>query len=520
MAVAQESPPAVNILWNTDGRGDFLLSPKVLYLDEPDPYISVNGITTIPVKGSPFPTIAVTYSETANNNNGDTNRDGVALFFSSGPGTYFPPVYEEISDSMGAQGLAAAVFASNGPYELAVANENSNTVNLVSFLPTADNLATFLPDPSDGDLATQLTGMQYLQDGDAVPLGPVNDTGSISPPTSSPPDYLGYVGLPFVPGAGPIDALSPGYFLSVARRQLAETVPGSLYQGSGSIITGWQLVDPNGNPMSSELVQEIFGIPTENTTVTPPVESAADLSPIDPAQPYAALNGAYYDSVNAAPNALTTWAEAFFNWAPGLSNYSPRTLIPNLSPVTGTGTLSGTLPGSAYGFPSDFNYTLTYAAETGAPPRLGTAVDLGPHFNVTGIVSDGATFPSNGGLDGMGTALSANTLPRSVVFNGTQMNLTLPDYLASSGPAGALDFPDALSLDDQTANIQLPAGDFSTLNFLGMGVNGDQTDVPFRISYTDGTVQTVERLAERLVFVHPLHRADSSADRAVPGPGE
>ena len=40
------------------------------------------------------------------------------------------------------------------------------------------------------------------------------------------------------------------------------------------------------------------------------------------------------------------------------------------------------------------------------------------------------------------------------------------------------------------ATVTLPAGSFSTLQFLAAGVNGNQANQAFRVTYTDGTTAT------------------------------
>jgi hypothetical protein len=129
-------------------------------------------------------------------------------------------------------------------------------------------------------------------------------------------------------------------------------------------------------------------------------------------------------------------------------------------------------------FPSDFKYTLTYSAETSAPPYTGVAVNLAGVFNRQGIVVDGTKFNSAGGMDGKGTALSAQSLNRVVNFNGVLLNLSLPQYIhnAAHKVVGATNPQNAVSATGQT--IDLPSGTFGTLAFLGTGVQGNQPNNP------------------------------------------
>jgi hypothetical protein len=88
-----------------------------------------------------------------------------------------------------------------------------------------------------------------------------------------------------------------------------------------------------------------------------------------------------------------------------------------------------------------------------------------------GIVSDGATF--TGGIDGVGSAYSANLLGTSLVSNGVSFTF---------GPANGAD---VISAAGQT--IALTAGRATAVSLLAIAVNGQQTAQTFVVNYTDGT---------------------------------
>src|SRR5262249_52713915 len=116
--------------------------------------------------------------------------------------------------------------------------------------------------------------------------------------------------------------------------------------------------------------------------------------------------------------------------------------------------------------------------EIGALANAGTSsatqVSLSSAFNRVGIVNDGSTFGT--GLDGGGSALSANLLGSSVTWNNSTFSL------------GAPNSNDVVSASGQT--LSLPAGSFAALNFLATGVGGNQPNQTFTVTYTDGTTQT------------------------------
>jgi hypothetical protein len=106
-------------------------------------------------------------------------------------------------------------------------------------------------------------------------------------------------------------------------------------------------------------------------------------------------------------------------------------------------------------------------------------MDLGGSFNRDGIVSDGSTFSSTGGLDGGGNALSSELLGTSQTWNGTPFAI---------GAAGA---SDVVSATGQT--ISLHAGQYASLQLLAAAVNGNQVNQTFTVTYSDGTTATFTR---------------------------
>ena len=115
--------------------------------------------------------------------------------------------------------------------------------------------------------------------------------------------------------------------------------------------------------------------------------------------------------------------------------------------------------------------------ENAAPTSFSGSgsVDLSTVFNRIGIVTDGTKF-SGGGLDGDGYALSANLVGTSLTAGGATFNI---------GPVGA---SNVVSAAGQT--IALPSGNDTTLHLLATGVNGNQVNQGFTVTYTDGSTAT------------------------------
>jgi hypothetical protein len=106
---------------------------------------------------------------------------------------------------------------------------------------------------------------------------------------------------------------------------------------------------------------------------------------------------------------------------------------------------------------------------------INTAVSGGTSTGIYnqsfGIVSDGTAF--SGGIDGVGSAYSANLLGTGLVWNGVSFTF---------GPANGAD---VISCAGQT--IALTATQAGAVSLLAIAVNGTQTSQVFVVNYTDGT---------------------------------
>ncbi|MDQ2843537.1 MAG: hypothetical protein M3Y72_21350 [Acidobacteriota bacterium] len=116
--------------------------------------------------------------------------------------------------------------------------------------------------------------------------------------------------------------------------------------------------------------------------------------------------------------------------------------------------------------------TLTVSAATG-DCGTGVPVDLSSAYNGTGIYPNGATYSTNGGLDGDGFSYSSDLLTNTRVLSGIAFRF---------GTAGN---PDVVHGTGQT--IPLFPGKFTTLQLLATGVGGQQSAQTVAVTYTDGT---------------------------------
>jgi hypothetical protein len=137
--------------------------------------------------------------------------------------------------------------------------------------------------------------------------------------------------------------------------------------------------------------------------------------------------------------------------------------------------LDSTKSVSSITLPNNPRVVLLAASLTGASGGAGPqGASLGSVADAYGIVSNGSPVPPDGNLDGDGYEYSANLLGASIVWSGTTFTL---------GAAGTLNAVNSRS-------IALPAGNYSTLRFLGTGVDGAQPAQNFTVNYSDGTTVT------------------------------
>ena len=177
------------------------------------------------------------------------------------------------------------------------------------------------------------------------------------------------------------------------------------------------------------------------------------------------LNG-FSGSVSLSASGLPSGVTASFNPST-TTGTSTLTLTASSTAATGTSTVTVT------GTSGSLTHTTTISLTVTGGVAGNTPVNMSSAYNVYGIYTDGTSF-STGGLDGTGSAYSANLLGSSVTWSSTTFNI---------GPSNALDAVD-------NATITLPSGQFTGLKMLATGVNGNQTSQTFTVTYTDNTTLT------------------------------
>ena len=149
-------------------------------------------------------------------------------------------------------------------------------------------------------------------------------------------------------------------------------------------------------------------------------------------------------------------------------------------------------PVISWGTPAAVVYgTQLSGVQLNATVTSTTLVPLSSYYNVWGIITDGSTV-QNGGFDGGGNDYSGNQLGTSISWNGVTY------------PMGPVNAADAV----RNITINLPQGQFATLNMLGALVNNATASNTFTVTYTDGTTTNfTQSLSD---WVYPMNYAGES----------
>jgi subtilase family serine protease len=122
------------------------------------------------------------------------------------------------------------------------------------------------------------------------------------------------------------------------------------------------------------------------------------------------------------------------------------------------------------------SHTTTLSVTIGTPATGNVTVDLSGVANVAGIAIDGTQFLT-GGLDNGGRAYPASLLSGALTVAGTSFTI-LPASVMNTVSSGS---------------VSLPAGQYTTLKLLAAGVNGNQINQSFTVTYTDGTKTVIKQ---------------------------
>jgi len=353
------------------------------------------------------------------------------------------------------------------------AGSNGSTTSFTAV--TGYDLATGWGSPNGQGLITALTPASsapwYSLSGSPTTVDiPTEGSGTSTIQLNAGNGFAGTVALSAVvvgPSSGVTVSLNPTSISGSETSTLSVSITGPTPANFQIVVTG------------ASTAAGIFTQPAYVTVSTPGFALAASSTTV------------YLDQSATATDTLTVTPENGFTGAPAFSASGlPTGVSASFDPASSSTTSTMTLKAAANAQTTiGTQFLITGAMGTvmqTTPPTVvvsaatgtggaGTPVNLASAYNLTGIYSDGTSFSTNG-LDGDGNAYSSNLLTPNRILNGIQFNF---------GPANA---PDVVQGTGQ--KITLPAGQYTTLQLLGTGVNGHQTGQTLVVTYTDGTSTT------------------------------
>lgn len=302
--------------------------------------------------------------------------------------------------------------------------------------------------------ATTVTAVQGQSATDAVTITPINGfTGTVSFSAS---------GLP----AGATATFAPASSTSGTTLTLATapTTPTGTTQFTVTGTSGSLVVTTTVNLTVSAAATGSFTLSSGASAVGLIAGGASSTVNLT-----VTATGGFNQTVSFAASGLPSGVSASFASQSG-NGIGATVLTLTASSAAASGTTNVTLTASGGGITQSAPIAVTVSV----PVNGTTQVNIASVANVYAIANNGSAPPDRG-FDNDDYAYSASLLGSSVSWSGETFAL---------GKAGA---PSAAS----STSIPLPAGNYSSLRFLGAAANGAQVNQNFVVTYTDGSTTTL-----------------------------
>jgi subtilase family serine protease len=246
-------------------------------------------------------------------------------------------------------------------------------------------------------------------------------------------------------------------------------------------VTGYDLCTGWGTPRGSNTIVALVGVGTNDFAFySSPDALTIVRGGVGTATITLARMNGFSGIVSFSISGLPTGVTAVLN--------PVSTTTSNLLTLTvGNGAVAGTNLITITGISGVLTHSVSLSLIVAPPVPGAMLVSLSGFYNRSGIWTDGRTF--SGGTDNGGYAYSANLLGTAPSWNG---------IVFSPGPANALD---VVSCAGQTVN--LPAGNFTSLQILGSAVQGNQLGQNFTVTYTDNSTTNLSQNFSD--WVYPQH---------------
>jgi hypothetical protein len=268
--------------------------------------------------------------------------------------------------------------------------------------------------------------------------------------------------------ASPTFTPPAGMYTSAQAVTLTDSTPGAAiyYTLDGSTPTTGSTLYTGAFTVSSTTTVNAIAVATgyTNSAVASATYTISIVAPTAATPAFTPMTGTYASAQTVTLTDSTAGAAIYYT-LDGSTPTTGSTLYTGAFSVSSTTTVNAIAVATGYTNSAVASATYTINTSGTAPINVSlTAAD-----KLYGIGTAGT--PVTGGIDGAGDAYAGNLLGTSLTYGG--VTYTLPAAGASTAATNT--------------KISLPAGNYSTLSFLGTGVNGYHLNQVFKVTYTDGT---------------------------------
>jgi hypothetical protein len=275
---------------------------------------------------------------------------------------------------------------------------------------------------------------------------------SAAVPTAATPAFTPPAGMYTSAQPVTLSDSTPGAAIYYTLDGSSPTTGSNLYTGAFTVSSTTTV---NAIAVATGYTNSAVATATYTINIAPPIVAIPAFTP---------MAGTYASAQTVTLSDSTPGAAIYYT----LDGSSPTT---GSNLYTGAFTVSSTTTVNAIAVAAGYTNSAVATATYTINPS-GTApinVSLTAADKLYGIGTAGTSV--TGGIDGAGDAYAGNLLGTSLTYGG--VTYTLPAAGANTAATNT--------------KISLPAGNYSTLSFLGTGVNGYHLNQVFKVTYTDGT---------------------------------